>query len=194
MRLEQVNKRSSFLSSSKLVQIFNTILHLYPSRCFNMKHTDRCADEHTWNYRSVCALHAMNRKYADHPWFQSSALNVPHENSRLIEEQNHIWSSYCRRRGVDVRRRHKRHVLLDNIHEQGVWEISHLSIFSHLLRLRWLNLWELPNYWSKPVVPKRCVATPWCVGRDHEVCREIKKKIKLRLMMIINNWTNDLSN
>jgi hypothetical protein len=41
---------------------------------------------------------------------------------------------------------------------------------------------------SRAVVPKRCVATPWCVGRDHEVCREIKKKIfKLRLMMIINN-------
>jgi hypothetical protein len=38
-----------------------------------------------------------------------------------------------------------------------------------------------------PVVPKRCVATPCCVGRDHEVCREIKKKFKLRLMMIINN-------
>jgi hypothetical protein len=24
-------------------------------------------------------------------------------------------------------------------------------------------------------VPNRCVATPWCVARDHEVCREIKK-------------------
>jgi hypothetical protein len=40
---------------------------------------------------------------------------------------------------------------------------------------------------SIPVVPKRCVAAPWCVGRDHEVCREIKKIFKLRLMMIINN-------
>jgi predicted thioesterase len=29
---------------------------------------------------------------------------------------------------------------------------------------------------SRTVVSKRCVATPWCVGRDHEVCREIKKK------------------
>jgi hypothetical protein len=29
---------------------------------------------------------------------------------------------------------------------------------------------------SRTVVPKRLVATPWCVGRDHEVCREIKKK------------------
>jgi hypothetical protein len=43
------------------------------------------------------------------------------------------------------------------------------------------------HYVSKAVVPKRCVATPWCVGRDHEVCREIKKIFKLRLMIIINN-------
>jgi hypothetical protein len=36
-------------------------------------------------------------------------------------------------------------------------------------------------YYIKAVVPKRCV------GRDHEVCREIKKIFKLRLMVIINN-------
>jgi hypothetical protein len=32
------------------------------------------------------------------------------------------------------------------------------------------------NIYIRPVVPKWCVATPWCVGRDHEVCRKIKKK------------------
>jgi hypothetical protein len=36
-------------------------------------------------------------------------------------------------------------------------------------------------------VSNRCVATPWCVARDHDVCSEIKKIFKLRLMMIINN-------
>jgi hypothetical protein len=40
---------------------------------------------------------------------------------------------------------------------------------------------------SIAVVPKRYVATPWCVARDHEVCREIKKYIfKLILIMIKN--------
>jgi hypothetical protein len=39
----------------------------------------------------------------------------------------------------------------------------------------------------KSVVPKRCVATPWCVARDHEVCREIKKYIFKLILIIINN-------
>jgi hypothetical protein len=39
----------------------------------------------------------------------------------------------------------------------------------------------------RAVVPKRCVATPWCVARDHDLCREIKKYIfKLILIMIKN--------
>jgi hypothetical protein len=41
----------------------------------------------------------------------------------------------------------------------------------HVISWRWMG--QL----CRAVVPKRCVATPWCVGRDHEVCREIKKNI-----------------
>jgi hypothetical protein len=43
-----------------------------------------------------------------------------------------------------------------------------------------LNLILHTSSQRRAVVPKRCVATPWCVAK-------LKKIFKLRLMMIINN-------
>jgi hypothetical protein len=50
------------------------------------------------------------------------------------------------------------------------------SPFSSLSIEEKLETKKLGAHQPRAVVPKRCVATPWCVGRDHEVCREIKKK------------------
>jgi hypothetical protein len=63
-----------------------------------------------------------------------------------------------------------------------------MQLFTHFALNRLGGSFYFMQDHFKTVVPKRCV------GRDNEVCREIKKKFKLRLMMIINNWTNDLSN
>jgi hypothetical protein len=55
-----------------------------------------------------------------------------------------------------------------NLHFQNVKS----CLFGYFLCI---SITMLSSY--RPVVPKRCVATPWCVGRDHEVCREIKKNL-----------------
>jgi hypothetical protein len=46
-----------------------------------------------------------------------------------------------------------------------------VDIFSNSLFINHPVIWRYITG-----APNRCVTTPWYVARDHEVCREIKKK------------------